>query len=157
MAYPIQRRKTRRIKLGDVEIGGHAPIAVQSMTNTDTQDVQATVAQIRRLEQAGCEVVRVAVPDTASAAAVSRIKERITIPLIADIHFDYRLALLSVAAGVDGLRLNPGNIGERWKVEEVVRACAERAVPIRIGVNAGSLEKDLLPQSGHPSAAAMVA
>ena len=156
MADPIQRRKTRRIKLGDVAIGGHAPIAVQSMTNTFTQDVQATVAQIRQLEKAGCEVVRVAVPDAAAAAAVSRIKERITIPLIADIHFDYRLALAAAEAGADGLRLNPGNIGSRRKVQAVVECAGSRGIPIRVGVNAGSLEKELLARYNGATPAAMV-
>ena len=127
------------------------------MCNTDTRDVAATSAQIEALAQAGCEVVRCAVPDQAAAEALKQICARSPLPIIADIHFDYRLAMLSLAAGVDGLRLNPGNIGERWKVEEIVKACAERAVPIRIGVNAGSLEKELLEEYGHPTAEAMVA
>ena len=151
------RRRTRKIQVGNLAVGGEAPISVQSMCNTDTRDVAATSAQIEALAQAGCEVVRCAVPDPAAAEALKKICARSVLPIIADIHFDYRLALLSLEAGVDGLRLNPGNIGERWKVEEVVRACAERAVPIRIGVNAGSLEKELLEEYGHPTAEAMVA
>ncbi|ADI01774.1 1-hydroxy-2-methyl-2-(E)-butenyl 4-diphosphate synthase [Syntrophothermus lipocalidus DSM 12680] len=144
------------VNLGGVLVGGDNPIVVQSMTNTDTRDVDATVNQIKTLEAAGCEVVRVAVMDEEAARAIRAIRPRIAIPLVADIHFDYRLALLSLDAGADGLRLNPGNIGSRRKVEEVVRAAKERNVPIRIGVNAGSLEKRLLDQYGEPCAEAMV-
>lgn len=150
------RRNTRTIKLGSVEIGGANPIAVQSMTNTDTRDVRATVAQINRLEEAGCEIIRVAILDQEAAAAIKSIKQNIAIPLVADIHFDYRLALQSLAAGADGLRINPGNIGERWKVAEVVSACKERHIPIRIGVNAGSLDKRILERYGTVCAEAMV-
>ncbi|MBI4302136.1 MAG: flavodoxin-dependent (E)-4-hydroxy-3-methylbut-2-enyl-diphosphate synthase, partial [Chloroflexi bacterium] len=135
----ILRRLSRPISLGSVTVGGDAPIVVQSMTNTDTRDVSATVGQIKRLEEAGCEVVRVAVLDRAAVEAISQIKRQINIPLIADIHFDYRLALTSLEAGVDGLRLNPGNIRERERVVAVVKAAKERRVPIRVGVNAGSL------------------
>ena len=149
-------RTTRRITLGGVALGGGAPVAVQSMCSTDTRDVAATAEQIRRLAAAGCEIVRCAVPDEAAALALADLRRQCPLPLVADIHFDYRLALTALQSGVDGLRLNPGNIGERWKVEEVVRACAERRVPIRIGVNAGSLEKDLLARYGHPTAEAMV-
>lgn len=149
------RRKSRQIKLGDLAIGGDAPISVQSMCNTDTRDVAATLAQIERLQQAGCEIIRCAVPDQQAADCLGAIKQGCRIPLIADIHFDYKLALTAVEQGVDGLRLNPGNIGERWKVEEVVAACRERQVPIRIGVNGGSLEKELLEKYGHPTAEAM--
>lgn len=149
-------RTTRRITLGGVALGGGAPVAVQSMCSTDTRDVAATAEQIRRLAAAGCEIVRCAVPDEAAALALADLRRQCALPLVADIHFDYRLALTALQSGVDGLRLNPGNIGERWKVEEVVRACAERRVPIRIGVNAGSLEKDLLARYGHPTAEAMV-
>jgi (E)-4-hydroxy-3-methylbut-2-enyl-diphosphate synthase len=152
----IKRRKTKRIYVGRVPVGDGAPIAVQSMTNTDTRDVRATVRQIRTLERAGCEIVRVAVPDRAAARALSEIRSRISIPLIADIHFDYRLALEALSQGVDGLRLNPGNIGARHKVREVTRAAAERGVPIRIGVNAGSLERELLHSYGGPVPEAMV-
>lgn len=150
------RRKTRQIRVGKMAIGGDAPVVVQSMTNTDTRDIDATVAQIKGLEGGGCEVVRVAVPDKEAAEALGRIKASIGIPLIADIHFDYRLALLSIEQGVDGLRLNPGNIGDKKKTEHVVKAAKEREIPIRIGVNAGSLEEDLLQKYGHPTPEAMV-
>lgn len=150
------RRVSRRIQLGNVAIGGDAPVSVQSMCSTSTSDVVATLEQIGRLAAAGCEIVRCAVPDEEAAQALSAIRAQCPIPLVADIHFDYRLALTALQSGVDGLRLNPGNIGERWKVEEVVKACAERHVPIRIGVNAGSLEKELLERYGHPTAEAMV-
>lgn len=150
------RHRTRQLKLGDLAIGGDAPISVQSMCNTDTRDVAATLSQIGALQEAKCEIIRCAVPDQDAAEALGAIKQGCRIPLIADIHFDYQLALTSVEKGVDGLRLNPGNIGERWKVEEVVKACAERQVPIRIGVNAGSLERELLQKYGHPTAEAMV-
>ncbi len=149
------RRKSRQIRLGNLAIGGDAPISVQSMCNTDTRDVPATLAQIAALEQAGCEIVRCAVPDQQAADCLGAIKQGCEMPLIADIHFDYQLALTAVEQGVDGLRLNPGNIGERWKVEEVVAACRERQVPIRIGVNGGSLEKELLEKYGHPTPEAM--
>ena len=150
------RHKTRQLKLGDLTIGGAAPISVQSMCNTDTRDVAATLAQIEALQDANCEIIRCAVPDREAAEALGAIVQGCRIPLIADIHFDYQLALISVAQGVDGLRLNPGNIGARWKVEEVVKICAEQQVPIRIGVNAGSLERELLQKYGHPTAEAMV-
>ncbi|MBI2303714.1 MAG: flavodoxin-dependent (E)-4-hydroxy-3-methylbut-2-enyl-diphosphate synthase [Chloroflexi bacterium] len=135
----IPRRISKPLTIGDVPVGGGRPVVVQSMTNTDTRDALATVKQIHALEEAGCEIVRVAVPDMAAAEALPRIKSQIHIPLVADIHFDYRLALAALAAGVDGLRLNPGNIRERDKVAAVVRSARERQVPIRIGVNAGSL------------------
>lgn len=152
----IIRKQTRQIKVGDVKVGGGAPIAVQSMTNTYTQDVGATVDQIRRLEAAGCEIIRVAVPDAEAAGAVSAIKSQISIPLIADIHFDYRLAVAAAESGADGLRINPGNIGSRRKVKAVVDCAASRGIPIRIGVNAGSLEKDILEKHGGVTAAGMV-
>ena len=152
----IPRRKTRQIHVGKVLVGGDAPISVQSMTKTDTRDVQATVDQIWALEAAGCEIVRVAVPDEDAAAALSRIVPQIRIPLIADIHFEWKLALEALKAGIDCLRINPGNIGARWKVEEVTRAASERRVPIRIGVNAGSLEKELMRKYGQPTPEAMV-
>lgn len=141
--------------MGGVKIGGGAPITVQSMTNTDTRDASATVSQIKRLEEAGCEIVRVGVPDETAAHAIADIKRQITIPLIADIHFDYRLAIVSLVSGADGLRINPGNIGARWKVEEVVKSARERGAPIRIGVNAGSLDRELLHKYGGPTAQAM--
>jgi len=152
----VARRKTRQIRVGNVVIGGDAPVVVQSMTNTDTRDIDATVAQIKGLEGGGCEVVRVAVPDKEAAEVLGRIKASIGIPLIADIHFDYRLALLSIEQGVDGLRLNPGNIGDKERTEHVVKAAKERGISIRIGVNAGSLEEDLLEKYGHPTPEAMV-
>ena len=142
--------------MGEIPIGGGAPCAVQSMCSTDTRDVAATLGQIGRLAAAGCEIVRCAVPDMDAALALAGIKAGSSLPLIADIHFDYRLALKALQSGVDGLRLNPGNIGERWKVAEVVQAAAERKVPIRIGVNGGSLEKELLVKYGHPTPEAMV-
>ncbi len=142
--------------MGKVPIGGGAPITVQSMTNTPTQDVAATVAQIKRLEAAGCEIVRVAVPDQEAASAIRDIVAQISIPLIADIHFDHRLAIASAHNGADGLRINPGNIGGREKVERVVAVAKERSMPIRIGVNAGSLEKDLLKSYNGATAQAMV-
>lgn len=150
------RRKTRPIRIGGVAIGGGAPIVVQSMTKTDTRDVAATVAQIRRLERAGAEIVRLAVPDRTAAAAFAGIKKRTRVPLVADIHFDHRLALAALEAGADGLRINPGNIGSRERVREVVRAAGEKSVPIRIGVNSGSLEKDILARCGGVTAEAMV-
>jgi (E)-4-hydroxy-3-methylbut-2-enyl-diphosphate synthase len=154
LAFP--RRKTKRIMVGGVPVGGGAPIAVQSMTKTLTHQVGRTVAQIKRLEKAGCEIVRLAVPDEGAAGALKLIRKRATIPIIADIHFDHRLALAALRAGVDGLRLNPGTIGSKDKVKEVVRAAKKQKVPIRIGVNSGSLEKDLLAKHGEASPEAMV-
>lgn len=147
---------TKQILVGGVAVGGGAPVTIQSMTNTFTDDVEATVTQIRQLESAGCEVVRVAVPDMAAAKAIGKIKENISIPLVADIHFDYRLALESVAAGADKIRLNPGNIGDESRVKAVADACKARGVPIRVGVNGGSLEKSLLAKYGGVTAAALV-
>jgi len=152
----LPRRKTRQVKVGDVLIGGGAPVSVQSMTKTETRDVGATVAQIRRLERAGCEIVRLAVPDRESVDAVRQIKRKTNLPLIADIHFDPRLALDCLALGIDGLRLNPGTIGTREKVKEIVLAAKDRNIPIRIGINAGSLEKDLRPKTGAATSEAMV-
>lgn len=152
----FERRKTRPIKIGGVVVGGGAPVVVQAMTKTDTRDVRATAAQVRRLERAGAEIVRLAIPDRAAAAALREIRKRAGVPLVADIHFDHRLALAALEAGVDGLRLNPGNIGSAVKVREVVRAAGERGVPIRIGVNSGSLEKDILARAGGATAPAMV-
>ena len=156
MGKTIKRKKTRQITLGTVKIGGHAPVAVQSMCNTDTRDAARTLEQIGHLEQAGCEIVRLAVPDEEAAQSLGRIRQGTTMPLVADIHFDYRLALASVRQGVDGLRINPGNIGGKDKVAEVVRACKDQGVPIRIGVNAGSLEKQLLEKYQHPTPEAIV-
>jgi (E)-4-hydroxy-3-methylbut-2-enyl-diphosphate synthase len=148
MSLIIQRKLTRQICVGTVNIGGGAPIAVQSMTNTHTQDVAATVSQIRRLEKAGCEIIRVAVPDTEAAASIAKIKKRISIPLIADIHFDYKLAVAAADAGADGLRINPGNIGAKTRIKKVVDAARHHGIPIRIGVNAGSMEKDIFKKHG---------
>lgn len=156
LVSPFRRRKTRPLRLGGVTVGADAPVSVQSMCSTDTRDAAATLAQIRRLEAAGCEIVRVAVPDMEAAAALEPIRAATRLPLVADIHFDHRLALAALASGADGLRLNPGNIGARWKVEEVVRAARERHVPIRVGVNAGSLGKDLLERFGGPTPEALV-
>jgi (E)-4-hydroxy-3-methylbut-2-enyl-diphosphate synthase len=152
----IKRKKTRQIAVGKVKIGGSAPIAVQSMTNTPTQDIAATVGQIVRLQEAGCEIVRVAVPDQEAAEALSAIKEQIDIPLIADIHFNFRLAIAAAKAGADGLRLNPGNIGGIKKVKAVVDCAKEFNIPIRIGVNSGSLEKDILKKYNGVTPAGMV-
>ena len=149
-------RKTRQIRVGGVAIGGGAQISVQSMTNTDTRDAAATIAQIKRLQEAGCEIVRVAVPDEQAAHAIADIRKAIAIPLVADIHFDHRLALMALANGADALRINPGNIGHRKRVEEVVRAARDKGAPIRIGVNAGSIERKLLARYGGPTAAAMM-
>lgn len=152
----IQRRPTKGIMVGKVPVGAGHPVTVQSMTKTDTRDVESTVRQIHSLEAAGCEIIRLAVPDGDAALALGAIRQRVAIPMIADIHFNWKLALEAVKQGVDGLRLNPGNIGAAWKVREIVAAATERSVPIRIGVNAGSLEKDLLARHGHPSAEALV-
>lgn len=152
----MERRKTRKLQLGNIYLGGDAPIAVQSMTNTKTEDVEATVKQINNLADLGCDVIRCAVPTLEAAYALSEIKRRIFIPLVADIHFDYKLALEALASGVDGLRLNPGNIGGIKEVSQVVTKAAERNVPIRIGVNAGSLPKDILLKYGHPTPEALV-
>lgn len=147
---------TRRVVVGGVPIGGGAPVVVQSMTNTNTADAAATVAQIRRLEAAGCEIVRVAVPDFAAAAALPEIKRAISVPLVADIHFDYRLALASIEAGVDKLRLNPGNITDPARIGEVADAAKRAGVPIRVGANSGSLAKDYLDAHGRATASGMV-
>ena len=150
------RRPTREIKVGSVAVGANNPVAVQSMTNTDTRDTQATIEQTRKLAEAGCEIIRVAVPDAEAAKALIEIKKNTPIPVIADIHFDYRLAVQCLQGGVDGLRINPGNIGPRWKVETVVKEARERQVPIRIGVNAGSLDREILGEFGGAAPEAMV-
>ena len=142
--------------LGTVRIGGGAPVSVQSMTNTDTRDVAATLVQIRELAGAGCDIIRVAVPDPASAAAVKEIVAGSPLPVIADIHFDYRLAVAAMESGAHGIRINPGNIGEEWKLKEVVSVAVERGVPIRVGVNGGSLEEELLKQYGGATPEALV-
>ncbi len=152
----IHRRKSRAVQVGQVQIGGGAPVSIQSMTNTYTENVDATVEQIRQLAAAGCDIVRCAVPNERAASALKEIIPQVQIPVVADIHFNYRLALLALEAGVHKIRINPGNIGERRRVEQVLHACRERGVPIRIGVNAGSLEKSILQRYGHPTAEAMV-
>jgi (E)-4-hydroxy-3-methylbut-2-enyl-diphosphate synthase len=149
------RRKTRPVLLGKVQIGGDAPVSVQSMTSTDTRDVGKTLAQIRRLEKAGCEIVRIAVPDETAAAAIGKIRAKIHIPLIADIHFQHRLAIMAIEAGVEGIRINPGNM-EKNAIPEIVRAAREHGTVIRIGVNAGSLEKAILKKHDGPGADALV-
>ncbi len=152
-----QRTETRTINIGGIPMGGGSPIPVQSMTNTDTRDTEATIAQIRALEEAGCDIVRVAIPDAEAAEAVKTIKKAIRIPLVADIHFDYRLALACIKNGADKIRINPGNIGDREKTAAVVKAAKDRRLPIRIGVNGGSLEKTLLLKYGsRPNADAVV-
>ena len=156
MAFSIKRKKTREIKVGNVSIGGMAPVVVQSMTNTLTQDIGSTVSQIHRLEKAGCEIARVAVPDQEAAQAIASIKRQISIPIIADIHFDHRLAIASAKTGADGLRINPGNIGGKNKIKAIVDCAKAVDIPIRIGVNSGSLEKDILRKHHGASAEAMV-
>jgi (E)-4-hydroxy-3-methylbut-2-enyl-diphosphate synthase len=152
----INRRKTKQVRVGNIRIGGGAPISVQSMTTTKTEDAEATVAQILELEKAGCEIARVTVPTEEAAEALPEIKARTHIPLVADIHFDYRLALKAIASGVDKIRINPGNIGARERVEAVLGAAKEKGIPIRIGVNAGSLERDLLEKYDGITADGMV-
>ncbi|AQU05465.1 flavodoxin-dependent (E)-4-hydroxy-3-methylbut-2-enyl-diphosphate synthase [Dehalococcoides mccartyi] len=142
----ITRRQSTEIRLGNLTIGGSAPISVQSMTKTDTRNIPATIAQIKELEECGCEIIRLAIPDMEASSALKSIRPKVKIPIVADIHFDYRLALASLSAGVDGLRLNPGNIGDPERVKAVVKSAKEREIPIRIGVNAGSLPKDLPPE-----------
>lgn len=144
----MERKKTREVKIGNLALGGENPIVIQSMCNTDTRDVAATVAQIHALEEAGCELVRVAVPDMIAAEAVGKIKEQIHIPLVADIHFDHRLALRVMELGVDKVRINPGNIGDKENICRVVEMAKEKKIPIRIGVNSGSLEKELIDKYG---------
>lgn len=151
-----KRDNTRKISVGGVDIGGGAAVSVQSMCNTKTWDVEATVAQIKAMKAAGCNIVRIAVPDMAAARAISDIKEGVDMPLVADIHFDYRLALEAAARGIDKIRINPGNIGGEENVKAVADACRRRGIPIRIGVNAGSLEQRLLEKYGHPCPEAMV-
>jgi len=155
-ASTIQRRVAKQIMVGNVAVGGDAPIAVQSMTNTNTLDVDATVAQIRRLEAVGADIVRVSVPSMEAAEAFGKIRKAVDVPLVSDIHFDYKIALRVAELGVDCLRINPGNIGSPARVKAVVSACKDRNIPIRIGVNAGSLGKDLLRKYKEPNATAMV-
>ncbi|MBP5678839.1 MAG: flavodoxin-dependent (E)-4-hydroxy-3-methylbut-2-enyl-diphosphate synthase [Bacilli bacterium] len=152
----MKREKTRQIQVGNIKIGGQNKVIIQSMCNTKTKEVDSTVKQILSLEKAGCEVIRVACLDLEDAKAIKEIKKRIHIPIVADIHFDYKIALEAIKSGVDKIRINPGNIGGEDKVKQVVDACKEKKIPIRIGVNAGSLEKDLLEKYHHPTAKALV-
>ncbi|MCL0038270.1 flavodoxin-dependent (E)-4-hydroxy-3-methylbut-2-enyl-diphosphate synthase [Thermodesulfovibrionales bacterium] len=152
----INRKKTRQLYVGNAVIGGGHPISVQSMTKTDTRDVDATAQQVASLESAGCEIIRIAVPDMDAAYALGLIKRSVNIPVVADIHFDWRLAMAAMRQGVDGLRLNPGNIGAKWKVKEIAILASELNIPIRIGVNAGSLEKELLQKYRHSTPEALV-
>ena len=152
----FDRRKAREVRVGNVVIGGTSPISIQSMTNTPTEDISATFRQVRALEDAGADIVRITAPTVESVATFARLKDMgIKVPLVADIHFDYKIALAAIDAGVDKIRINPGNIGSRDKTEAVVRACRERGVPIRIGVNSGSLEKEILREFGAPVAEAL--
>lgn len=152
----MNRNETRKIMVGNVQIGGQNKVVIQSMCNTKTKDVDETVKQILELEKAGCEIIRVACLDMEDAKAIKQIKERINIPIVADIHFDYKIALQAIESGVDKVRINPGNIGSKDRVKAVVDKCKEKKIPIRIGVNAGSLEKDLLEKYGKPTAKAMI-
>lgn len=152
----IRRKRTRTVVCGGIKIGGDAPIPIQSMTNTDTRNIPATVAQIRRLQEAGCEIIRVAVPDEEAARAIKEIKSQVHIPLVADIHFDYRLALICIENGIDKLRINPGNIGDIERVKKVVEKAKERNIPIRIGVNAGSVDRKILAKYGEVNKEALV-
>jgi len=150
------RRKTKIVNFAKKQVGGDAPVSVQSMCNTKTENIEATVSQIKKLEAVGCEIIRVAVPGQKAARALTEIKKRINIPLVADIHFDHQLALMAVDNGVDALRINPGNIGSDQKIKEVAFACKENNIPIRVGSNSGSIEKELLKKYGGPTAKAMV-
>ncbi|MCK4813057.1 MAG: flavodoxin-dependent (E)-4-hydroxy-3-methylbut-2-enyl-diphosphate synthase [Candidatus Marinimicrobia bacterium] len=152
----IKRRKTKKIQVGNIHIGGDAPVSIQSMINTAPDNVEKSIEQIHRLEAAGCELVRMAVPNSAAVNTFAEIKKRIFIPLVADIHFDYKLALASLDAGADKIRINPGNIGSEKRIKAVLSACTSYGIPIRIGVNGGSLEKDLLQKYGHPVPKALV-
>jgi (E)-4-hydroxy-3-methylbut-2-enyl-diphosphate synthase len=151
-----KRKKTKVVKIGSVRIGGNNPIAIQSMTNTDTRSKRKTINQIRKLEMESCEIIRVAVPDKQAAKNIGKVKKKISIPLIADIHYDYTLAIESVKQGADKIRINPGNIGDRWKVEEIVKICKERDIPIRVGANAGSLNNEYIERFGGIKPEALV-
>lgn len=151
-----KRRTTKKVYFGDVPVGGNSPVSVQSMTNTKTADIKSTVEQIKTLENLGCEIIRTAVPDIESAKAIKEIKKKINIPIVADIHFDYKLALESVNSGVDALRINPGNIGDESNIKKVAQACQKVNIPIRVGSNSGSIEQSILREYGGPTAEAMV-
>lgn len=150
------RRKSSEIKVGSLRIGGNHPVSIQSMLNVPADDTAANVSQAKQLEDAGCQIIRVAVPDKNAVGLISKLKESVSVPIVADIHFDYRLALESVAAGVDKIRINPGNIGDESRVKQVVQVCKQHEIPIRVGVNSGSLEKHILEKHGSPTAQAMV-
>ncbi|MGL4953583.1 MAG: flavodoxin-dependent (E)-4-hydroxy-3-methylbut-2-enyl-diphosphate synthase, partial [Culicoidibacterales bacterium] len=150
------RNQTRPVFVGGIQIGGNNEVVIQSMTTTKTRDIDATVEQILRLEEAGCQIVRCTCPTLADAQAIAEIKKRVSIPIVADIHFDYRMALAAIEAGVDKIRINPGNIGSDDKVRQVVEAAKAKSIPIRIGVNAGSLEKHILDKYGYPTAEGML-
>ncbi len=152
----MTRDNTRRVMCGGVAIGGGAPVTIQSMLNREAHDIEGSVAQAVELEKAGCQIIRAAVPDVQSARLIEALKKAVSVPIVADIHFDYRIALECVQAGVDKIRINPGNIGERSRTEAVVRACADKGIPIRIGVNSGSVEKEILAKYGSPTAEALV-
>ncbi len=156
LTYPIKRRKSRAVKIGDVIIGGGFPVAIQSMTTTDTRDVAATVTQINQLFEAGCDIVRISVLNHEAGDCLKSIRDQVTKPIVADIHFQYKLALKAIEAGFDKIRINPGNIGAEWKVREVTKAAKDSGVPIRIGVNSGSLPKDILEAFGHDDPRAFV-
>ncbi len=151
----MDRRESKKVKAGNVFIGGGSPVTVQSMLNIPASDIKKSVAQAKELENAGCEIIRAAVPDMQAVKLIARLKEEVSVPVVADIHFDYRLAIESVAAGVDKIRINPGNIGSDEKVKAVARACSEKNIPIRIGVNSGSVEKSILAKYGSPTAEAL--
>ena len=150
------RRKSKQISVGKLKMGGDAPISIQSMLNTPAEDFEKSVEQAKRLEAAGCEIIRAAIPNMESVKLIEHLKNAVSVPIVADIHFDYRLALEAVAAGVDKVRINPGNIGDEDRVRQVVQTCKQHNVPIRVGVNSGSLEKHILAKYGHPTAQAMV-
>ncbi len=152
----FERRKSKEVKIGSLTIGGNSPIAVQSMLNIPAHDIEGSVKQAKLLEKAGCQIIRAAIPDMEAVRLIPALKEAVSTPIVADIHFDYRLALESIAAGVDKIRINPGNIGSKDRVRAVANACTERNIPIRIGVNSGSIEKDILTKYGQPTAQALV-
>ena len=152
----FERRKSKEVKIGSLTIGGSSPIAVQSMLNIPAHDIEGSVKQAKALEKAGCQIIRAAIPDMEAVRLIPALKEAVSTPIVADIHFDYRLALESIAAGVDKIRINPGNIGSKDRVRAVANACTEHNIPIRIGVNSGSIEKDILTKYGQPTAQALV-
>ena len=152
----FERRKSKEVKIGSLTIGGNSPIAVQSMLNIPAHDIEGSVKQAKALEKAGCQIIRAAIPDMEAVRLIPALKEAVSTPIVADIHFDYRLALESIAAGVDKIRINPGNIGSKDRVRAVANACIERNIPIRIGVNSGAIEKDILTKDGQPTAQALV-